>query len=365
MTEEKNEDVFLVGAGFSKEYGIPLVNEWFDQITQFYKNSPSFLNDYNWLSDEEKKSIYTDSPLQEEITKLFTLIAKFDSFIKKDICQTLITLGDLEDKSYQKILLDLIQWIIYLNYLKYFREKKNLRYYEKIMRKDNVVITLNYDNLIEKELPKEAYDLSNSVSTIKGDYFGFPKGNETFAYPLVLKLHGGHAYKKNSEIGLNEESPEFLFIYTDENKQFMKYYVWKEKHGKYGEDISFKKGGVNYSQVIITPLSQEAKKELFLSFSIYFDKIFKIAEEKIKEAKRIFIIGYSFNELDEHINNLLKKVTTKEIYIVNHSRLESTEKYNKLFPKGFNYLQIDARDFVSYYPNNLSKCFEKIISVTK
>ncbi|MDP2673030.1 MAG: hypothetical protein Q8O84_04425 [Nanoarchaeota archaeon] len=358
MSEEK--DVFFVGAGFSKKYDIPLVSEWFNYISQFDKSAYNFLKDYTWLADEEKKSICNDFKLQDDLGKLFEKLPETKNYVKKDICQTIIDLEN--EKEFFKIIMNLIQWMLYLNYLKYFREKRKLNYYNKIMDGKNIVITPNYDNFIEREFPPEKVIKENGASKIENKYFGF---SEEIGYPLILKLHGGHAYIKKSKMNIELEKQDFLFVYTNDNKEFIDYTTWIETHGDYGEDMGFEHNKNEYIQVIIPPLDKKSKNILFNLFQSYFIKSFEIAKEKLKEAKRIFIIGYSFNDLDNHLNELFKEVSTKEVYIVDIQSEDNSyqKKICEIFPKGFKYAIMTAEEFVNYYPDNLHKFFEKAIEI--
>lgn len=357
---EDKKDVFFVGAGFSKEYGLPIVSEWFDQISQFDKLSISFLRDYNWLKDNEKRSIYDDANLQNDIREIFNLLAGSDSFIKRDICKALIYLSNQIDKKYLKILMTLIGWMGYLNYLEYFRDMKNLNFYKKIIGKNNIVITPNYDNLIDRELPKECYIEENSIKKIKNVHCGFKQNNEEIKYPLILKIHGGHVYVDKSK--LNEDTEDFVFVYTNDNKGFIEYKTFKENSGKYGNDIKFKLNGVEYEQVIIPPVDGNTKENLMQSFRTYFNTTKNNVGNELKKSTRVFVIGYSFNELDDHLNDLFNQINHNNVFVVNTGSL-NIPVLLRIFPRGCKYLQMTAGDFVAYYPDNLQKCFEKAIEI--
>lgn len=72
MSEDcsNKKDVFFVGAGFSKEYGLPLMTDLLEALSQFNTKSHKFLVNYFWLSDEEKKKIQLDQILQEDLNKI-------------------------------------------------------------------------------------------------------------------------------------------------------------------------------------------------------------------------------------------------------------------------------------------------------
>jgi len=349
MSEKR--DVFFVGAGFSKEYGLPLMADLLDAISQFNVESHKFLMDYLWLSDEEKKKIQLDDVLQEDLKKINNILSGVDSHIKNDI-EKIIHHLDKIDKELSKSLLVFMGWVIYLNTYNYFQKTKtdsrNKKWhYKKLLVNSNVVITTNYDNLIEREHPK-----TNTPNfTLPNKSCGWD-GKE---YPLLLKLHGGHAYVK-----LNG-SNEIIHIYTDENKQFISYKEMKNNAGNLGND-QFPQGSPSHEQIIVPPFFD--KSSLYEKFKSYIDKMFDVAGEELEKNSRIFILGYSLPEADQKVINLLKeRIKTNEVYIINPSQLNSTEKYLKIFPKGCKYLQMTAGDFVSYYPDNLQKCFEKAIEI--
>ncbi|MBI2548307.1 hypothetical protein HYW21_03070 [Candidatus Woesearchaeota archaeon] len=358
-TYPNEKDVFFIGAGFSKEYGIPLVSEWFEQISQFDKLSIKFLYDYNWLEDNEKKSICDDAVLQKDIRKIFNLLARVDSSIKKDICKALIYLQNQKNTTYLKDFMCLINWMLYLNYLKYFKDKKRLDFYKKIIREKNTIITPNYDNLIERELPGGCYENKTSISKLKNIHCGFKKNNEEIKYPLILKIHGGHAYVDQSK--KESHKKDFLFIYTNDNKKFLSYTDCKKKMGDYGNDIGFKQNDIKYEQIIIPPLDDGTKKKLINSFQAYFDTTQENAKNELTKASRVFVIGYSFNELDDHLNKLFKEIKCP-VWVVLPGK-PNISALLKIFPRGCKYLQMTAGDFVLYYPSHLEQCFEKAIEI--
>lgn len=349
MSDEK--DIFFVGAGFSKEYGLPLMADLLDALSQFNAESHKFLENCLWLTDEEKKKIQLDTVLQEDLKSINKILSGVDSHIKKDI-EKIIHYFDNINKELSKSLLVFMGWVIYLNTYNYFQKtKKNpcdkKDYYQRLLKNKNVIITTNYDNLIEREHPK----INTQNFTLPNEFCGW-RGKD---YPLLLKLHGGHAYIK-----LNG-SEEIKHIYTDENKQFILYREMKNNAGNLGNDQS-PHGNPTDEQIIVPPFFN--KNGLYDRFKNYIDEIFKVSKDELNIATRIFILGYSLPEADERVIKLLNEnIKINEIYIVSPSPLISTGKYLKIFPRGCKYIQMTAGDFVSYYPDNLQKCLEKGIEI--
>src|SRR3989344_8749738 len=125
MSGEK--DVFFVGAGFSKEYGLPLMKDLLDSIGQFYVKSYKFLADYNLLNDDEKKKIQLDNELEKDLENINLVISGVDSHIKNDIEKMLEYLENLKsvNKNLPKSLLVFLKWVLYLHTYHYFKQVKN------------------------------------------------------------------------------------------------------------------------------------------------------------------------------------------------------------------------------------------------
>lgn len=305
--------VFFLGAGFSKAInsGYPLLSELtknvdekllkasnsqhYGELSDDIKNDVESLltylsTDFPWKTDETK---YANLSLYHAITKIIS--DKFKELAKQD-----------QEATYTDI------W---------------QKFAEEIVENNDTYdfITLNYDLLLDNLLKSKMQEFYKNKSISYDDFYKYPMtwiGNRnpfnSFGFatyemfnkphvPSILKLHGSANW---FWAGVN---PSDIIYYRNWNQN---------------EDDSFELGLKPY---IIPPVMD---KNAFYNH-IAIRSLWQQAENLLKDADEIYIIGFSFPQTDLSVKYLFQSAlrsSNATIYVVNPDTETNLRKnYDKVF----------------------------------
>lgn len=310
---DNDKNVYLLGAGFSKEAGLPLQDDFLLVAKEVFFKNPNlyrhFEKVFDYQNDLTKMKKYLNYPLLN-LEQLFNLI-EMDIFyseneekinIKNDfirlICDVLIEKtpnpffhdqnGNLKiDNRYEK----------YLDFIKLFIKDDT---HENLIFHGDSIISFNYDLLIEGAACIYNWQQDQKSASITGRYNKVIGFNTLFGKTNITSDHISQYFTKNRQNSYfppveippgSDNSIKFIKLHgsinwkTDDNRLFIVPPTW------------------NKSDPQIRRLWYEAYKELI-------------------NAKRIIIIGYSFPETDIYVKSLLalalnENKILQKIYFIN------------------------------------------------
>jgi hypothetical protein len=310
-----DKNVYILGAGFSKEIGLPLQDDFLLRAKEVFFRNPSkyehfekvfeyqnrqsvmrtflsypLLNLENLFNLLEMDLFYSRSPEVEEIKKAFVQMIK-DVIVELTPCPfTSTNIGALIDtpaySSYSRFLRLLIA---------------DDRRVEKLTLYPDTIITFNYDLVLEGAIASYNY---RRVLQIKNPPFGkaevikvnalFQKGNVT-----IQDLSGAFKGEKSESLFNTQK----LFDSSESSLKLIKL------HGSINWHID------SATQPFLIPPTWNKSDDRIR-------KLWDIAYNEIRTAKRIIIIGYSFPEADIYVKSLLALALNKNrilqnIYFIN------------------------------------------------
>lgn len=302
------KNIIILGAGASKSEKAPLQNEWF-----------KYIFDYIYLQNkgEDNRTLENQEKIFVDFFKVFWNIDK-DNYLKVDFptveeCLGMLDIAHDRNESlnaYTKEKINEIRNAITCLMAKILDEKiKNRTNHEKLVEllkregklKDTVFISLNYDIIIDNVLTNlPGFRPDYGIDFAKSDKpEGCRRSNGDNSI-LLLKIHGS----------LN-------WLYCPTCKQMK--LTPKEKSGLKAtcESMPCKICKKPMESMIIPPTFYKDMSNPFIR------DIFSKADKVLREAKNIFICGYSFPEADMDIKYLLKRAEmfqgeTPQIYVINN-----------------------------------------------
>jgi len=221
----------------------------------------------------------------------------------------------------------------------------------KFLLKEDVILTFNWDTLMDKALNKTSNWTTDSGYFVKPamiyrDKWVNSNGNNKIESPIILKLHGStnwltsYLRPNGSELKSLQETPTNSFYiyestinpYSTYDGRFMAGYA-DYSYGYYppnlpllGEKIpdghlliktipilegmpkgNAPSGGLDSMPLIIPPV----KHKNYSHFGNLFSQLWNKAEESLMKADRIIIIGYSFPKTDIQTDILFRKAFIK------------------------------------------------------
>jgi NAD-dependent SIR2 family protein deacetylase len=327
----KERDIVLfLGAGFSRDAGLPLMKD-------FGKGSE---REYTGLRKHlDRKQYRQAAPLLVEAAEVFK---SFNEFCRKArtlsdkeannleiiycIAESMYEAGqehiylnkNFKDQPFSsKELIKSIQlwlWKVYQQYPIWNQERETNREpydrFFKIIKELEIVdqitvITTNYDNIFEYMSWEK--NMPCVYPSITHDSFQAGHGSKPYIFlkeedhpdkAVVCKLHGSINYF------IDNNSPDDLYIANDlgNGKPIGRSGVWKDKPAIIAVDAIWnirKKYGENYTPAIVPPTYAKLTGQEWLK------KIWKKALDALSKAKKIIFIGYSMPDSDGFIHALI------------------------------------------------------------
>ena len=363
-------NVLVLGAGASKSYSdsptgerMPIANDFFNVFTKLAISENPFViigAIVNYI--EKKKKI--------AIAEYFSgknSIEEFHSEVERDFIQTLKRENLAEFYLPQKANSELIfLFASVINEIQNGPISKPHCNLAKLLSPKDAIVTFNWDTLMDRALNQ-----TTEWSTDNG-YFVVPKriyrdgwvpprtnSEKHDKCPLLLKLHGSTNWitshtilQKGKPVLSQAASSDTLHVYESTTKPFPAYegrymdgyepfsYGYYPPNipdkGKKADDghviVSFTqrtpwrpkiegdKSGLTSMPLIIPPVEQKN----YDMFGSLFDNIWGKAEDTLKEAEHIIIIGYSFPKTDQQSNELFIKAFMKRNSIPKISIIDPT-----------------------------------------
>lgn len=321
--------IFILGAGFSKAAGYPLNNELIRNII----NEKVLGREVEKLSRMKTKMDINDLDFDE-------VLHSVEEYRKKDnslYVEKYLRWYQENNKNVAMGFLRLMYWYFWhlRNNLEVPRYVQFFTHY--LLRPDDVIISFNYDLLIEKAFinPRKEFDERGIIGR------DIEYNQKTIAHPMLLKPHGSI----NWLIGLQPEDEitegapgtpvsrrkkrlmkeSHVLLWQENNK-----YIWEAEI--YFQLPVQEKNSISPLIKWWFPASDQVSDYDWKEYDGYFKEIWWKSIEELKTAKQIFVIGFAFNEYDsqvrENIINSIKKET--EIIVVSS---DSSEKVANFFIK--------------------------------
>lgn len=301
--------VFILGNGFSCTCGLPIASELFKKLT-IYEEIPDcfYGDDYNYYCVLEILHTYFEhTKKMPSLEDFFNFIYSFVAVTQKSSIGNLFypEISNLDFYAAQEFI---IKWIeAYLwNFCEFAEDKKHYKYilkFAKLLNDNDIIITFNYDILLEKAL----HDLGKS--------FSYNRSNNNNL--IILKPHGSiNWFQTTREI--KKESSNYAPLNKEKT-----IYKYKHFYTQVGEPLKF--------QPFIVPPTM-----LKLYESPFLIRIWEEATISIKNADKLIFIGYSLPKEDQFSRILFHNATLdkwdRKVYIINPSQ-EINDIY-KNFVKG-------------------------------
>jgi hypothetical protein len=334
---DTDKNVYILGAGFSKELGLPLQNDFLLKSKDVYFRKPEqykhFDTVFKYQDTLSRMSKFLSYPLLN-LEQLFNLV-EMDLFfsgdkdlveIKNDFVNLITdTLAELTPNPFHhdsagKLQLDRASYDSYLRFFDMFVVRdanvKNL-----LIPRNDTIISFNYDLVFETT----AY-IYNWINNKSNPGRGFPHG---ITNAISLNVIFG---KENIEV----ENIGNIFKKITGSSWFPTYDIFSD-HVQAIKLIKLH-GSINWKSIkdgkrfIVPPSWNKSDPEV--------QKLWNIACEELTNAKRIIIIGYSFPETDTYVKSLLaialnKNKILQNIYFINPNKDRVQEACTSLLDRHF------------------------------
>ncbi len=320
--------VFIVGSGASASYGAPTFLDFFDKA----------------------KKIRDDGVIGVDTERFDTVINVhkkcFPSFNIEQFYSLLELEEELESSVCEKPARELKSDTLYVigATIKHLIEKETpweVSNFISKLRDENkdggvTIITLNWDLLFDSYFFKNSIKINYGHESHNLDDPSDTK-HEAPPYPKILKLHGSLNWLVCPE-GIEDYKRIFFvkdYIIDEPSKEDEKY------HRVHCVNQPSERLIV---PPVFTKLSKDPKYEPI-------KKIWKLAEDSLIKAERIFIMGYSFPVTDTQfesffINSLVKNKNLKKVIIETYpkygrEKMEFEDRYSSIFRHAEQYEKID------------------------
>lgn len=336
---ENNHNVFILGAGFSVEAGMPVVKNFFKMmrhaltraVAREDSDAAEALGQVLTWRLRSGAAAYRCKIDPDNIEELFSLIdgskgrnglaTHNKEAMRKAIIETLIYCDSIyrdENNLVNVSIANGYNFELFHPYLKSFTPSDldgiiRIPKYDAIalvlsgklyatdtdrIRPRNTIITFNYDTVLESsfERTESPFDLRLDPVPNLGvvsDYKYYCKNDDNS--PQLLKLHGSINWKL-SNIDKGPKMYQLSALQSAEN-------LWKDKYS-------------SFPYVLEPPTWNKGRSAEILQ------SLWDEAVSQIRTATRIFIIGYSFPKSDMHFKYLMasglaENISLEKIYIVN------------------------------------------------
>jgi len=295
LNNDKN--VYLLGAGFSREAGLPLQDDFLLVAKEVYFKDPTqyehFQRVFEYQDRLTKMKKYLNYPLLN-LEQLFNLIemnifySKDDSLIdiKNDfiklVCDVLInkTPCPFYNDKEGNLRADMEHYDPYLCFLKLLI--KDDKYH--VATYDDTIISFNYDLIVEGAASIYNWKRNDNVSRFNRNPKNYLMFNSTFGKSNIAADHIGNCFKINRPNSYFP--PESVFSENDIAIKLLKLH-----------------GSINWKTTddgrtfIVPPTWNKSDSQIRLLW-------YKAYEELVR-ARRIIVIGCSFPETDIYVKSLL------------------------------------------------------------
>lgn len=342
-----SNNVYVLGAGASKDAGLPLVNDFNDK--EYLSNNINIENDlgqerYNnalhFLDLLEQHDIPNN--IEEALTNLVC-----SKFLKVEVGTGYVQIGYPEHHKAN------LEWLI----AKCVSiEKKDIPsfyfdFFKKVGNEKSTIITFNYD--IIPELCFEKLGIDYDLGFFGYDYQFKKEKKLSRDKPILLKLHGSIDWLYCEDCGINVYGEKDYFDYRSNRNLVLDYYEGKGKcpqcHRKNryedNKNKSFTSKEANFlpskiKPVIIPPLTNKNFNQQYRG-KRDIRELWLTAKNELMYSDEIYFIGYSLPEIDIFARNLFSisqlcfeskdNIDNKKYYIVDPS--PAKQKFDKLLQK--------------------------------
>lgn len=264
--------VFIFGAGFSNGAGFPAIDDLFDELRVFYADELRD-QDLQCLQAFEREKVVVESliyPTGEKETNFEKFISLLDAGLNEKMLR--------DEYSFVRK-----GWLLVLTFFLHnkLQSIKNESFYSSLFSKLNpsqdIVLTFNWDCLAETILSK------NTIGWEYRNIQGY-SGTELTIY----KLHGSINWFLLGPSVRPAHPNGFTQMKTDDIEQGNLYYYRSDDLDKAIDQIEMQE---DITPFIVPPTYL---KKYYPAISFLWTKAF----DEIKSAEEIYILGYSFPELD-------------------------------------------------------------------
>lgn len=337
IPDRSDKNVYILGAGFSKELGLPLQDDFLLVAKEVFFRDPKrynyFENVFRYQDKLSKMRKFLNYPLLN-LEQLFNLV-EMDKFysgdeesiskIKNDFVKLIndtlleLTPNPFLSEPNANLKIDTRYWH-YQRFLKmFFKESPDFKFV--INPFNDTIISLNYDLVVETLVCIYNWEKTNSLS------------------PMDLSNKANYYIKLNSIFGkenIRVENIQQVFA----RKRNSAYFPDNDIYSESESSIKLIKlhGSINWVKVsdsetfIVPPTWNKTDSEI--------RRLWNIAYKELQEAKRIIIIGYSFPETDIYVKSLLtlalnENKILQNIYFINPDTSKVKEACLSLLDKHF------------------------------
>lgn len=363
----KKNTIFFLGAGFSKEAGAPLQSELLEKVLtytgndygntvkKYKRNINNFLSDaFNIKAENPNRKRFSLEDFYTPIDKCISENVSFRGYSVNSIKQIRNQLSTLVSIVIDAELVNSTEDTDYLDsFTEYIIENSK-------GSKENkpTIISTNWDILLDRRVYQsinntDAVDLGTHV-------FGFgEKKSDQLLPPMTAKTRGGSTVKLFKIHGslnwLKCPSCNRLFVKPDLKIAILEHGL--DHNCRFCiEKFSLPKGEVDGLKLVPQIIYPTFLKELN---NIHFSNIWHTTAREISNAKQIVFIGYSFQQADFEIRQLLARFLPddcKVICVSNSPRLtpedadysrSTVSRYESFFGgREFQYFEGGASHFI-------------------
>lgn len=337
--------VFILGAGFSKQAGIPLATELTPLLLDKFKNdgNSEMLEWFEWLANRAKWLEQAGGVSRGlNIEQVFEL-AKFDTVLWK-MRQHRCSLGRNAGDTPHSVAESIESWLSYMEYdltdvilcaqEQAEQKMESVKEFSRHLCEDDVVLTFNYDTLLEKSFN----DLGKPWS------YGFDGGGEKGT--TILKMHGSINWKISPR---NTSSPSQLLYrkedlnVTDHGSQAPKepeyqYELVRVPDAKVKQFISNRdiQWSETYSYVGMAGLGAYKELDVLPGSGVVWHK----AGRSLFQTEETYVVGFSLSPFDTmarlHFAGVMlersqKKKLPESIHIVDPNAADLQENFRSVF----------------------------------
>ncbi len=296
MNNDKN--VYILGAGFSREMELPLQDDFLLVAKDVYFRNPikyrHFDNIFEYQNNLSKMKNFLSYPLlnlehlfnslemdyyysnREDVNKLKTDFIKLIADVLKELTPTPFYHDARGHICFNH------QFNNYLKFLKLFIKSDKLQ--RKIDINQDTIISFNYDLILEATVSIYNWKRNNEKQRAM-DYVDLMRLNTTFGKSNIIVKNMSECFRDENIIE-DIYNTKDIFVDNVQNIKLIKL------HGS----INWHEPSKN-DPFIIPPTWNKSDARV--------TKLWKTAYEELKTAKRIIIIGYSFPQTDTYVESLL------------------------------------------------------------